>query len=1000
MATRTGVIAGKAFVVIEAIDKTATVLNKIRTSLRNFANEMQHLGTIMLKVGILTALPMGMSVKTFGDIEELQHKVSKMVPDPAKYMEPFVHKAEGLATEYGLALKDIYEAMYTTLSAGAEPADLEKMMEQGAKGAMAGSADLQQTMKAVVAMMTAYKLKATEVSKVTDMMFTADRLGGTNFKEMSEEIGRIANVMDLAGMSMEEFFATLATLTRAQIPTDVVVTGLRGAVMEFFNPGEIKAGLQKKIEAAFGKGVKFDANLQAVFGLTNVLQMLKAKGVTTTELASMFPDARRLNTVLTLFNNLDTQIANMDEMMRSSGATNVAWMKMADTLNFKLRQLWQNVILVAYSFGEVLAPTVKFVTDTFSVLLVGVRQFITEHKGLVLSLAMSSIGIIALGALFTSLGLTLRLVAFSMLPIVAAFRLLDIVAVGVYIVLTRPFIWLMKLIPMVGRLILWLASAPIRLLTLAITALNVVSSGIISVILLPFTLLKTLVISLLPAIASLVSALLSMGPVAIGILTTMILLRKVIWGLSLVLYDTLGRVLSSAVNEGRSRFTRFVTDAIPLFKSLGSTIMTTFAAVREALSIGDVQGAWGAGLAGLQVAWIEFTTILRRAWFEMTQYVLKIWSDLKIEFTNPANPLVAAITQLHQDIMDMIEGWKMIADYFGITGVRGPGGKGTPYTSPEREFENLFWDRAGRNKELRNPDMGDLIESMFPGLSDIADWFRKKKPPSKISGPTFIPMDKTLRKNLEQNARKQTEEEKAGRGEYGGLPYGPPAPLKARSTPPKPPAALEKTPPKEEPTPVRVEQPAVPELISVLGKISALENRVILSRKEQADLAELRRRAQFLQEEEDQKGRLEDARRKLTIEMAEILRKVGKDPLDAWKKMPAYRLNAEDFRHQVLGDIIWGENAANKGFTDRELQDILKAQPKIFDKEHFEIPEAAERGTLAAAKLEKEQWLEQFKENAGVDQATRDRQEIIDQIKKTNALLKDMQPIPGLDGNI
>lgn len=70
MATSAGVRAGKAFISIEAIDRTQIVLDKVAQRLTKFQNKLREIGQFALKLAAAGSVPGILSVREFANFEQ------------------------------------------------------------------------------------------------------------------------------------------------------------------------------------------------------------------------------------------------------------------------------------------------------------------------------------------------------------------------------------------------------------------------------------------------------------------------------------------------------------------------------------------------------------------------------------------------------------------------------------------------------------------------------------------------------------------------------------------------------------------------------------------------------------------------------------------------------------------------------------------------------------------------------------------------------------------
>ena len=74
MASTAGVRAGKAFVLIEAVDKTSFILRRISAKMKAFGSKMTAMGRSMMTSGIFAAAPIAMATKRFASFDDAMRR--------------------------------------------------------------------------------------------------------------------------------------------------------------------------------------------------------------------------------------------------------------------------------------------------------------------------------------------------------------------------------------------------------------------------------------------------------------------------------------------------------------------------------------------------------------------------------------------------------------------------------------------------------------------------------------------------------------------------------------------------------------------------------------------------------------------------------------------------------------------------------------------------------------------------------------------------------------
>ena len=94
--------------------------------------------------------------------------------------------------EMGVLTKDAIPAMYSALAAGVDGETIFDFLETAQKAAVVGSLDLGEAVEGLTSIVNAYGETSLEVREAADMLFTAVRLGQTDFQELMDCMGPVS----------------------------------------------------------------------------------------------------------------------------------------------------------------------------------------------------------------------------------------------------------------------------------------------------------------------------------------------------------------------------------------------------------------------------------------------------------------------------------------------------------------------------------------------------------------------------------------------------------------------------------------------------------------------------------------------------------------------------------------------------------------------------------------------------------------------------------------
>lgn len=243
---------------------------------------------------------------------------------------------------------DLAMGLYQTLSAGVtDTADAMLVLRESAKLAAAGLLETNTAVDAVTTVMNAYGMEARDVTRVTDTFFKTVAEGKLTIPALATSIGQVATTAALAGVSIEEVGASLATMTKLGIDTARAANALNNFFLSIISP---QADV---VEMARTMGLEWSAAGLAAEGLGGFMRRLQeATGGNVEMLAELNPSITAARAAFVLAGSGAEEFANiLDEMTRSQGAaaeafqkTQGAWLARWEILKGRVRTMMQELV--------------------------------------------------------------------------------------------------------------------------------------------------------------------------------------------------------------------------------------------------------------------------------------------------------------------------------------------------------------------------------------------------------------------------------------------------------------------------------------------------------------------------------------------------------------------------------------------------------------------------------------------------------------------------------
>lgn len=341
----------------DAVSKLRQVESQAATTERAFGALQSALGAL----GVGFAL-----TKVIADVKELDTNIRRLATvgvDVAKINPALSSLSKELG---GVASKaELAAASYQAASAGfSDTAGNIGILRAATKAAVGGLADTQAVTEVLVKTLNSYGMSGSQAIQVTDSISKAVELGNQEWSDYTSQLGRVASMAALAGVSLDETNAFIASATKNGATAEVAFTGLSAVLTQLLQP------TKESQEAAAKLGVQWNLMGLQTKGLGGLMEELAvaidkdkeaaARMVGPTEaMRGAFAAASKNGSD---FKNILEQIGN------ASGKTDADFQTMKVSLENALKALdtsFKNLSeALGKAFGRAVVSTIEDVTDT------------------------------------------------------------------------------------------------------------------------------------------------------------------------------------------------------------------------------------------------------------------------------------------------------------------------------------------------------------------------------------------------------------------------------------------------------------------------------------------------------------------------------------------------------------------------------------------------------------------------------------------------------------
>ena len=353
-------------------------------SLKTFAGSVGKIGAKAGAAFAATAGAVGVKgVTAFASFEKGMNEVMTLLPDAGEgAFQDLSSQVKGFAKEFGVLPGEVIPSLYQALSAGVPQDNVFEFMEAAQRAAKGGVTDLETAVDGISSVMNAYGDQVEGATEVSDLMFTAVRLGKTTFEEMSASLFQVAPLAASLGVDFSEVTSSIASLTAMGVPTSVASVQMKGALAELGKEGT-------KADVAFRElaGVGFTQFLEQGGDFSGALEIMSTGaddlGISVIDL---FGSIEAGQGVLALTSDGGEAFnATMGEMSGSAGATQAAFETMDTGLAAGFDRIKANLSVLAIDIGERIAPYIETATEVvltafqnLGPAIVAAKEFVVE----------------------------------------------------------------------------------------------------------------------------------------------------------------------------------------------------------------------------------------------------------------------------------------------------------------------------------------------------------------------------------------------------------------------------------------------------------------------------------------------------------------------------------------------------------------------------------------------------------------------------------------------
>jgi TP901 family phage tail tape measure protein len=334
---------------------------------KGWTDRVGSLVTSGLKVAVTAAAAVATAVAgigvagvlAFSGFQGSMNEVFTLLPGISQdAMDKMSGQVLDFSRDFAVLPEQVVPALYQSLSAGVPEDNVFAFLETAQKAAVGGVTELETAVDGISSVVNAYGSEVISAAEASDIMFTAVRLGKTDFGQLSASLFNVIPAASSLGVGFGDVAAQLAVLTGQGTPTSVATTQIRAALNEAANSS---SKLAQEIEALTGKSfVDLIGEGQSTAEILNTVR----ESMPDQAFRELFGSVEAMNAALGITGpNFEKTTDALNDMAGAAGATDAAYETMDQGIGRAMERLkvFGNTALI--EVGDALSPLVDMVLN-------------------------------------------------------------------------------------------------------------------------------------------------------------------------------------------------------------------------------------------------------------------------------------------------------------------------------------------------------------------------------------------------------------------------------------------------------------------------------------------------------------------------------------------------------------------------------------------------------------------------------------------------------------
>lgn len=402
-----GIKAGRAFVLIEAVDATGKVLNNVRQRLGKFGTELSNIGRTMALRAIAALTPAAFAIKAGASYDDIMRKVEARSEGTAVEMQALRDQTLKLGKTFGLLPSQIGEAQNIFAQAGFNRGEIAQIVPEIAMLARATGdssnqfENMTQASDAVTAVLRAFHLPAAAAAEVANKIGITATASSFGLEGITTSLSHASSAAATYGVSLDEMLAVMAAMKDIQLDDSIVGTAFRN-MMGYMSQTDEQEKFNQKLQELTGNTIEFTDALGDLHGPAKILPALlqATEGLGSAERMNLLfglLETRAVIPAIAAGSSVERMADLQTRLEDWQGAMDKMQKHMDAGIGGTFRRFTAALEEIAIQFTTALAPSIEVVGTALTNFVKMSADWILKNQGLVATIIATTVGIIGLG---------------------------------------------------------------------------------------------------------------------------------------------------------------------------------------------------------------------------------------------------------------------------------------------------------------------------------------------------------------------------------------------------------------------------------------------------------------------------------------------------------------------------------------------------------------------------------------------------------------------------